>query len=51
MGDGGKWVCGLERIVPKQNCVIYSFGADSIFFDMKNMNSTGRLKRRILLRG
>jgi len=26
MGDGGKWVCGLERIVPKKKCVMYSFG-------------------------
>lgn len=26
MGDGGKWVCGLERIAPKKQCVIYSFG-------------------------
>ncbi|KAF8119624.1 hypothetical protein EV363DRAFT_293923, partial [Boletus edulis] len=21
-GDGGKWVCGLERIIPKKKCVI-----------------------------
>jgi hypothetical protein len=27
MGDGGKWVCGLERIAPKSQCRIYSFGA------------------------
>lgn len=26
MGDGGKWVCGLERIVHKKKCVMYSFG-------------------------
>lgn len=26
MGDGGKWVCGLERIAPKRECNIYSFG-------------------------
>lgn len=26
MGDGGKWFCGLERIAPKRQCVIYSFG-------------------------
>ncbi|KAL4073770.1 methyltransferase domain-containing protein [Scleroderma yunnanense] len=26
MGDGGKWVCGLERIVPKKKCTMYSFG-------------------------
>jgi len=28
MGDGGKWVCGLERIAPKKQCVIYSFGVN-----------------------
>ncbi|KAG9316855.1 hypothetical protein JVU11DRAFT_2927 [Chiua virens] len=28
MGDGGKWVCGLERIVPKKQCVMYSFGVN-----------------------
>jgi len=26
LGDGGKWVCGLERIVRKRKCVIYSIG-------------------------
>ncbi|KAF8843056.1 hypothetical protein BDN67DRAFT_964951 [Paxillus ammoniavirescens] len=26
MGDGGKWMCGLERIVHKKKCVMYSFG-------------------------
>ena len=26
MGDGGKWVCGLEHIQKKERCVIYSFG-------------------------
>ncbi|KAI6037542.1 methyltransferase domain-containing protein [Pisolithus marmoratus] len=26
MGDGGKWVCGLERIIHKKECVMYSFG-------------------------
>ncbi|KAG0707049.1 methyltransferase domain-containing protein [Suillus ampliporus] len=28
MGDGGKWVCGLERIAPKKRCRIYSFGVN-----------------------
>ncbi|KAG1901981.1 methyltransferase domain-containing protein [Suillus fuscotomentosus] len=28
MGDGGKWVCGLERIAPKRECNIYSFGVN-----------------------
>ncbi|OCH87648.1 hypothetical protein OBBRIDRAFT_781352 [Obba rivulosa] len=26
MGDGGKWVCGLDRIARQKECVIYSFG-------------------------
>jgi len=26
LGDGGKWVCGLSKISPKKDCVIYSFG-------------------------
>ncbi|KAH9961557.1 methyltransferase domain-containing protein [Russula dissimulans] len=25
MGDGGKWVCGLERLAKQDKCVIYSF--------------------------
>ncbi|EPQ57149.1 hypothetical protein GLOTRDRAFT_58317 [Gloeophyllum trabeum ATCC 11539] len=28
LGDGGKWVCGLERIARKPKCVIYSFGVN-----------------------
>lgn len=26
MGDGGKWVCGFERVIHQQDCVIYSSG-------------------------
>ncbi|KAH8079822.1 methyltransferase domain-containing protein [Cristinia sonorae] len=26
LGDGGKWVCGLDRLQDKPDCVIYSFG-------------------------
>jgi len=26
MGDGGKWVCGFERVAKQPACVIYSFG-------------------------
>ncbi|CAG8589936.1 12584_t:CDS:10, partial [Acaulospora colombiana] len=26
MGDGGKWVCGYERVIHQKNCVIYSSG-------------------------
>ncbi|KAJ7482217.1 methyltransferase domain-containing protein [Mycena galericulata] len=28
MGDGGKWVCGLERATHRENCVIYSMGVE-----------------------
>ncbi|KAJ7682863.1 methyltransferase domain-containing protein, partial [Mycena rosella] len=28
MGDGGKWVCGLERATHQPNCVIYSMGVE-----------------------
>jgi hypothetical protein len=27
LGDGGKWVCGLERLEDKKDCIIYSVGA------------------------
>ncbi|THH26618.1 hypothetical protein EUX98_g7567 [Antrodiella citrinella] len=26
LGDGGKWVCGLDRVAKQKECVIYSFG-------------------------
>jgi len=26
LGDGGKWVCGLSRVVSKPDCVVYSIG-------------------------
>ncbi|KAJ3881925.1 methyltransferase domain-containing protein [Lentinula edodes] len=26
LGDGGKWVCGLSRLVDKKDCVVYSVG-------------------------
>jgi hypothetical protein len=26
LGDGGKWVCGLDRVAKQHNCMIYSFG-------------------------
>lgn len=26
LGDGGKWVCGMDRIAKQDKCVIYSFG-------------------------
>ncbi|KAJ7737887.1 methyltransferase domain-containing protein [Mycena maculata] len=28
MGDGGKWVCGLERATHQTNCIIYSMGVE-----------------------
>lgn len=29
LGDGGKWVCGLDRVAKQDKCVIYSFGLSS----------------------
>jgi len=26
LGDGGKWVCGMSRVVTKPDCIIYSVG-------------------------
>lgn len=31
--DGGKWVCGFEYIAPKEQCVVYSIGADGSSFE------------------
>ncbi|KAH9069679.1 hypothetical protein EDB83DRAFT_384626 [Lactarius deliciosus] len=31
LGDGGKWVCGLDRVVKQEKCVIYSFGLFLLF--------------------
>ncbi|KDQ10559.1 hypothetical protein BOTBODRAFT_36088 [Botryobasidium botryosum FD-172 SS1] len=28
LSDGGKWVCGLEKIAKKDDCVVYSFGVN-----------------------
>lgn len=27
LGNGGKWLCGLDRVKHKKDCVVYSFGA------------------------
>jgi hypothetical protein len=32
MGDGGKWVCGYERVVHQKDCVIYSSGTLFVIF-------------------
>ncbi|KAJ7695790.1 methyltransferase domain-containing protein [Mycena rosella] len=29
MGDGGKYICGIERVAAKPACVVYSFGINS----------------------
>ena len=31
LGDGGKWVCGLDRVAKQDRCVIYSFGIAFFF--------------------
>lgn len=30
MGDGGKWVCGIERVARQPECVVYSFGTPAV---------------------
>ncbi|KAG8907145.1 hypothetical protein FRB99_005253 [Tulasnella sp. 403] len=27
LGVGGKWICGLDRIADKNDCIVYSFGS------------------------
>lgn len=51
MGDGGKWVCGLERIVPKKKCVMYSFGTDLVSFGSdRTLKSAARYQWRVVVR-
>lgn len=44
MGDGGKWVCGLSRIIESSHsrpCVIYSFGVrDESSFENEMLSRT-----------
>ncbi|CAK5271407.1 unnamed protein product [Mycena citricolor] len=28
MGDGGKWVCGFERVIQQDRCIVYSMGVN-----------------------
>jgi hypothetical protein len=28
MGDGGKWVCGVDTLLQRPGCVVYSFGSN-----------------------
>ncbi|QRW04843.1 methyltransferase domain protein [Ceratobasidium sp. AG-Ba] len=39
LGDGGKWVCGLSRLVDKPNCVVYSAG--HTFIDILKVDIEG----------
>lgn len=32
LGVGGKWVCGLDRLVDKKDCIVYSFGGRIVCF-------------------
>lgn len=40
LGDGGKWVCGIERLATKKSCVVYSIG----------INHESSFERDLLLR-
>jgi len=45
LGDGGKWVCGMSRLVEKPDCVIYSFGLDyESSFEAEILSSTRHCK-------
>jgi hypothetical protein len=44
LGDGGKWVCGFDRVVKQPGCVIYSFGMSFLLIDRSTVsyeNSAG----------
>lgn len=28
IGDGGKWVCGVETLLQRKGCIVYSFGSN-----------------------
>jgi len=28
LGDGGKWVCGMEKVLQRPDCIVYSFGVN-----------------------
>ena len=61
LGDGGKWVCGLDRVVKQDKCVIYSFGASRFVFVSSSFfaprwglnffsSQNRRYQRRVLVR-
>jgi hypothetical protein len=55
LGDGGKWVCGIDRVAKQDKCVIYSFGG-FFFFAYGSMCSnfpsprpSDRYQRRVVV--
>ena len=42
LGDGGKWVCGLDRVAKQKHCVIYSFGL-SLLYPLHAAEMVGRI--------
>jgi len=41
LGDGGKWVCGMELLEKKSSCVMYSFGiAREVSFEREMLERT-----------
>lgn len=38
LGDGGKWVCGLEKVAEQRKCVIYSVGTRNLGFSLSNLH-------------
>ena len=43
LGDGGKWVCGVDRVAKQDKCVIYSFGSSPL-----SSSSTGSDVDRVI---
>jgi len=42
IGDGGKWVCGADRLLSLKNCTIYSFGVErKSSFEAELLNRSG----------
>lgn len=54
LGDGGKWVCGLDRVAKQDKCVIYSFGLPLLFHFCQLLSESScdddRCQRRVIVR-
>ena len=48
LGDGGKWVCGLDRVAKQKHCVIYSFGLSQLLYPLHAAGIVGRIAYMML---